>query len=340
MNEQGVHGAKRPTLEMVAAAAGVGRGTVSRVVNGSSQVSEQTVAAVNAAIEALGYVPNRAARSLASNRTMALALIVPENPERFLDDPYLAAVVRGIYARLEDSEYVLTLFVASSDPTRKTLRYLRGGNVDGAIIVSQHERDNYLLSLRDVMPIVFNGKPSEDGTPPYYYVDVDNEGAAREGTDYLVKNGRRRIAHIAGPHDMPAARDRVAGWQKALADAGLPADALELADFTAAGGAQAMRELLAKHPDLDSVFVASDQMAVGALGVLLDAGISVPEQVAVVGFDNSSAALSGRIPLTTVSQPAMESGNKVADVLLRILAGESPESASILPTTLVVRDSA
>ncbi len=331
---------KRPTLETVAAAAGVGRGTVSRVVNGSSQVSEQTVKTVNDAIKRLGYVPNRAARSLASNRTMAIALIVPENAERFLDDPYLAAVVRGIYARLEESEYVLTLFVASADPTRKTLRYLRGGNVDGAIIVSQHERDNYLLELGEIMPIVFNGKPNEAGTPPHYYVDVDNEAAALEATEYLIASGRRSIAHVAGPTDMPAAHERVLGWQSALERAGLDAGAIEHGDYTAAGGARAMRLLLEKHPDLDAIFAANDLMAMGAIGVLLDAGRAVPGDVAVVGFDNSSAALSARIPLTTISQPAMDSGRTAADVLLRVLAGESPERASILPTSLVQRDSA
>lgn len=340
MSEQWQHGTKRPTLEMVAAAAGVGRGTVSRVVNGSPQVSAETIAAVTAAIEQLGYIPNRAARSLVSNRTMAIALVVPENAERFLDDPYLAAVVRGIYARVEASDYVLTLLIASNDLTGKTMRYLRGGNVDGAIIVSQHERDNYLLKLRELMPIVFNGKPSEVGTPPYCYVDVDNVAASRSATDYLVAAGRRRVAHISGPTDMDAARDRITGWQLALADAGLPADMVHAGDYTVAGGARAMRELLVRHPDLDAVFVASDLMASGATSVLLDSGRTIPGDVAVVGFDNSSAALSGRVALTTVNQPALDSGRTAADNLLRMLAGESPEPATILPTTLVVRESA
>src|SRR5680860_11507 len=174
-----------PTLEMVAADAGVSRATVSRVVNGSTRVSPDTVAAVNTAIDRLRYVPNRAARSLANRQTQAVALVVPEDMTRFFGDPYFAAVVQGITRRLEESDYTLNLLVASSDPRHKTLRYLRSGSADGALIVSHHTGDDFVAELETTMPVVFGGRPSAADTPAYF-VDVDNAAGAETGTQRLI----------------------------------------------------------------------------------------------------------------------------------------------------------
>jgi DNA-binding LacI/PurR family transcriptional regulator len=319
----------------------VSRATVSRVVNGSPKVSPEIVAAVTAAIEKLNYVPNRAARSLASRQTQAVALIVPEDITRFFGDPYFAAVVQGITQRLDESEYILNLLVASSDPTHKTMRYLRSGNLDGALVVSHHTRDRFLADVESMIPLVFGGRPSSDLGPDAYFVDVDNVAGAESGTQHLLDIGRRRLGSITGPIDMPAGIDRFSGFQRTLERAGLPADAVEHADFTAASGTAAMRRLLERRPDLDGVFVASDLMATGALAVLREQGYSVPQDVAIVAFDDSPAAAGATVPLTTISQPSAEMGFAMADMLLRLLAGEPDvPRRTIMPTRLIRRASA
>lgn len=330
-----------PTLEMVAAEAGVSRSTVSRVVNGSPKVRPEVVDAVNRAIERLNYVPNRAARSLASRQTNAIALLVPEDTTRFFGDPYFAAIVEGITDRLDDSDYILNLLVASADPGRKTRRYLQGGNVDGALVVSHHNADNDLMQLELGLPLVFGGRPDVADLTGCFYVDVDNVAGSCVATQHLIDQGRRRIATITGPLDMPASMDRRAGCLRALSANGLSCVGEANGDFSRHGGELAMRDLLDRQPELDAIFVASDLMARGAMEALADRRRTVPGDVAVVGFDDSDAAISGQIHLTTIRQPSVEMGSRMAEILLDILHGHPPESpAVIMPTNLVVRDSA
>lgn len=331
----------QPTLEMVAAAAGVSRSTVSRVVNRSPHVRPDVVATVQRAIEALNYVPNRAARTLAGRHTYAVALLVPEEATRFFGDPYFASVVQGITSTLEQSDYILNLLVTGDGGTGKTRRYLQGGNVDGALVVSHHAGSTDLREVNASLPLVFGGRPLIPDLDPCHYVDVDNVHGARQATTHLVGLGRRRIATVAGPADMPAAEDRLTGWRQVLEAAGLAADAVEVADFTTAGGAAAMRRLLEQVPDLDAVFVASDLMARGALAALAERGRRVPDDVALVGYDDSTAATSGDPQLTTVRQPSVTMGARMTEMLLGLLGGREPHSrACILPTRLVVRDTA
>lgn len=330
-----------PTLEAVAAAAGVSRSTVSRVVNGSSHVRPDVIDAVNAAIESLNYIPNRAARSLANRQTMAIALVVPEDTNRFFGDPFFAEIVQGITQGLEDSDYVLNLQLASpSSPSEKTIRYLLGGNVDGAIVVSHHSGDDFFTTLDATIPVVFGGRPYHPELHRNNYVDVDNAAGAAMGTQYLIDLGRQRIGTIAGPPNMQAAIDRAEGWSDALREAGHPVDLVEYGDFTMASGAAAMRALLDREPNLDAVFVASDLMATGAIGVLRERGKAVPADIAVVGFDDSSAATSGEIALTTVHQPSREMGAEMARMLLALLRNEPTERERVMPTRMVVRTSA
>ncbi|WP_157002764.1 LacI family DNA-binding transcriptional regulator [Agromyces laixinhei] len=329
-----------PTLEAVAREADVSRATVSRVVNGSLKVSPEVVTAVNAAIAKLNYVPNRAARSLASRTAGAIALIVPEDVTRFFGDPYFAAIVQGITRRLDESDYLLNLLVASTDPGHKTMRYLRSGIVDGALVVSHHEGDELQHDAGKTVPLVFGGRPSSE-FDEHPFVDVDNVEGGRLGTAHLVEIGRRRIGTITGSLDMPAGIDRLTGFRLAMEAAELPAGAEESADFTVAGAIAATRRLLDRVPDLDGLFVASDLMATGALAVLRERGRAVPGDVAVVGFDDSPAATSAAIPLTTVHQPSEQMGFEMADLLLRHLAGDTDvPRRNIMPTRLVRRASA
>lgn len=337
-----------PTLEMVARVAGVSRATVSRVVNGSPKVSPDIVEAVNAAVAELRYVPNRAARSLARRSSNAIALVVPEDVTWFFSDPYFATIVKGITSRVDDSEFVLNLLVASNDPHHKTLRYLNSGVVDGAIVISHHVGDAILADTRPAVPLVFGGRPALESGADDYFVDVDNRAAAAAGTRYLIERGHRRIGSITGPVDMPAGIDRLDGYLDAVRGAGLGDELFETADFTAAGAALAARRLLDRVGtgpggalELDALFVASDLMATGVIAELRERGLRVPDDIAVVGFDDSPAALTGPVPLTTVAQPSEAAGAAMADVLLRLLAGDDAvPRATILPTELVVRESA
>ena len=330
-----------PTLEEVAAAAGVSRSTVSRVVNGSSRVSAEVLENVNRAIDELHYVPNRVARSLANRQTMAIALVVPEETTRFFGDPYFASIVDGITRGLASSDYVLNLqFANPGGPSDKTVRYLRGGNVDGALVVSHHSGNHFLAAIGNSLPVVFGGRPLHPEAQQSYYVDVDNAAAAAMGTQFLIDQGRQRIATITGSADMPAGMDREAGWLRAMERAGLRTDLVAHGDFSMASGARGMRALLDRAPGLDAVFVASDLMATGAVSVLRERGRAIPSDVAVVGFDDSPAAIGGEVDLTTVFQPSVEMGEAMALMLLELLRGENPAPVKIMPTRIVVRESA
>lgn len=328
----------RATIEEVAAAAGVSRSTVSRVVNGSTAVSPEALAAVHAVIERLNYMPNRAARSLASRQTHAIALIVPEDTTRFFGDPFFAAIVAGITGTLRSSDYLLNLLIASDDPGDKMTGFVRNGGVDGALLVSHHTSDAFIERIADAVPVVYGGRPVTRRETDYV-VDVDNIHGAREATRRLIDIGRTRIATISGPLTMLSSVDRVQGFREALADAALTPFAEEQGDYSEASGAEAARRILAAGRP-DAIFVASDLMARGALTALRASGIRVPEDVALVGFDDSSVALSCDPQLTTMRQPMYAQGETMAQVLLSRLAGGDPPRTTILPTELVVRASA
>jgi DNA-binding LacI/PurR family transcriptional regulator len=382
----------RPTLDEVAALAGVGRGTVSRVVNGSPQVSPAARAAVERAIVKLGYVPNRAARSLVTRRTDSVALVVSESEERVFGEPFFAGIVRGISSSLLETPLQLWLAMAQSPAERERVEHhLTNQHVDGVLLLSLHDADPLptLLAERD-LPVVLGGRPARmmplhtvsrpgdrrarlagrtladtavslatldrsdvahlaaslaplDGAGVPWFVDVDNASGARQAAAHLVAAGRRRLASVAGPQDMGVGLARLTGFREACGEAGLPADEdlIAYGDFSEPSGVAAMRQLLARRPDLDAVFVASDLMAAGALRALREAGKRVPEDVAVVGFEDSAVARQTDPPLTTVHQPVEEMGRQMARLLVsRIRGDELTQPYVLLETHLVVRQSA
>lgn len=331
----------RPTLEQVARAAGVSRATVSRVVNGSVTVAAPAREAVRRAVAELGYVPNPAARSLVTQRTDSVALILPESTHRvFSDDQFFPGVIRGVSQELEAAgKQLVLMLVGSASAHERAERYTTGGHVDGVLLASLHGTDPLpeVLLCRGV-PVVCSGRPLGSSQAPY--VDVDQHGGVAAAVAHLRAAGRRRIATIAGPPDMVAGKDRLAAYQRAVSGPGRGGGSIvATGDFTRDSGVAAMRQLLAEHPTIDAVFAASDLMAHGALAALREAGRRVPDDVAVVGFDDIALARYTEPPLTTVRQPIEEIGRTITRQLLRLLAGTPVDRAVVLPTELVVRES-
>jgi DNA-binding LacI/PurR family transcriptional regulator len=320
----------------VAAAAGVSRATVSRVVNGGSRVSAEVRAAVEAAIADLGYSPNRAARSLVTRRTGSVALVVSEPEARVFSDPMLAVVTRAIGQALAETDLQLVLMMTPAGAGRRRLtRYLLGGHVDGVMLMSLHGDDPLVAELSQAsLPVVLLGRPMSP--LPIPHVDSDSVDGARQATAHLRSLGCRKIATIAGPDDMCAGVDRLLGYREALDGPGIVARG----DFSMASGETAMAELLAREPDVDGVFAASDLMAAGALRALRAGGRRVPDDVALVGYDDLDIAELTEPPLTTVHQPLPDMARAMVASLLTQIGGDRAPESVVVPNALVVRASA
>jgi len=332
----------RPTLEEVAARAGVGRGTASRVINGGEKVSEKSRQAVEDAIAELGYVPNANARALVTRRTDAVALVIAESEERVFGEPFFAGIIRGIGSALAEADRQLVLLLAQASQRRGALDdYLTRQHVDGVLLLSLHDDDELPDRIRGHgLPVVVGGRAHEGVLSGF--VDVDNVQGAELAVAHLVERGRTRIATIAGPADMVAGASRFQGYVAGLAAAGRPLDERLVArgDFGQQSGAAAMRDLLERAPELDAVFCANDLMALGALQTLRDEGRKVPQDVAVVGFEDAPVALSAHPPLTTVHQSPERMGREMVALLLETMAAPDLDRPSrMLSTHLVVRDS-
>nr|BFE56895.1 LacI family DNA-binding transcriptional regulator [Dactylosporangium thailandense] len=333
--------ARRPTINDVAAAAGVSRGTVSRVLNGGHDVSDAAQEAVERAMRKTGYVVNQHARSLVTQRSQSVAFILSEPQERLFEDPNFNVLLHSCTQALAKHDITLLLTLASSLEDRKRLgRYLTGGHVDGALLVSTHSGNPLIPELlARGLPVVACGKPLGYERQAAYVAADDRDGA-RQMVTYLLESGRRRIGTITGPLDTSGGVERLAGYREALGlDTADSPGLVAHGDYTRAGGEAAMRRLLEAAPDLDAVFVASDLMAAGALTALHRAGRRVPGDVAVGGFDDSRIATDTQPPLTTVRQSYPRIGAEMVRLLLSQIDGESP-AAVIIPTELVVRESA
>ncbi|GAB2690009.1 LacI family DNA-binding transcriptional regulator [Thalassiella azotivora] len=331
-----------PTLESVAALAGVSRSTASRVLAGSARVSEHAKQAVQAAAAELSYAPNQAARALVTRRSDALAFVVSESGERFFADPFFANVLRGAQAAAaERRRQLVFVIVATDDDRARFVEYAAGGHLDGAMFLSLHGDDPLPARVQRLgVPVVIAGRP-QSGRRSLPYVSPDNVAGGRAAGQVLVERGCRRVATITGPSDMTAGTDRLTGLREALRGAGLdlPPELVVEGDFGMDSGRRAMAVLLDRGARVDGVFAANDLMAVGALQTLQERGLRVPQDVAVVGFDDVPVAAAAHPPLTTVRQPLEAMGRQMARLLLDQAAG-SPTTSVVLDTELVVRQSA
>ncbi len=332
---------KRPTLEQVAEVAGTSRATVSRVINHSPKVSAPVRETVERAIAQLGYTPNRAARSLVTRRTNSVGLVVAESEQRVFGEPFFADLVRGVSTALDGTDVQLVLLLNRSDQDRSRVQEFLASHVDGVLLVSSRTEDPLIEQLATgSIPAVLAGRPLHTAQLPY--VDVDNVGGARQAVGHLAELGCTRIATVTGPQDMVAGVDRLAGYRQGLEAAGLPFDD-ELVfegDFGGDSGEQGAAQLLDRHGDVDAIFAASDLMAIGTMQELKRRGRRVPDDVAVVGFDDSVIATTTQPGLSSVHQAVGELGRQMIERLLELMGGSTPvPNATILPTHLVVRES-
>jgi DNA-binding LacI/PurR family transcriptional regulator len=330
-----------PTLADVAHLAGVSSATASRVLTGSARVRPQTRGKVEQAISQLGYARNRAARSMQSRTTGSVGLVVCEENVKFFGDPFFARMLWVISKALTSADLQLVLLMLYSASDYHTLsRYLRGGHVDGALFMSMHSRPDFDYASLGI-PLVLCGRPV-GGTDGLSYVDADNVDGARKAVSYLVDSGRKAVATIAGPPDMSPGVDRLLGYRKAMTAIGISdSGMIAYGDFSRRSGEHALYRLIDHRPGLDAVFVASDLMAAGALHALRRLGRRVPDDVAVIGFDDLPLSQHTQPTLSTVRQPVDAMGARmVSELLTQISTGNTEPSHVILGTELVLRRSA
>jgi LacI family transcriptional regulator len=332
-----------PTLEEVAKLADVSRSTVSRVVNDQPNVRSEVRERVWEVIHQTGYQPHAAARSLVTSRTHVIGMIIPEAVTTLFTDPFFPLLLRGATDACNSHQYqlMLSLFTANTDRKEIYQRILRSGYLDGVLVASASLKNPIVPNLlRDRIPFISVGRHPDERV---HYVDVDNVGGARMAVEHLIRLGHRRIATIAGPPDMIAGQDRLSGYRQALEARGIPVDEelIVEGDFTESSGTVAMQRLLPASPT--AVFVASDMMAVGALKALRQAGLEVPQDIALAGFDDIPIASVIEPALTTVRQPIERMASMAVEVLLSLLETSSEEEAPaqriVLPMELVIRAS-
>jgi LacI family transcriptional regulator len=333
------------TLEEIARLAGVSRSTVSRVVNGDRRVSDDARARVQDVIQRHNYHPNAAARSLASRRTRVLGLLVSKAVGSLFTDPFYPILIRGTADGCNTAGYTLAMLMDTSDDGRAVdlldQRVIRGRHVDGLILACHAVDDPIVPRLQaDRIPFVLVGRHPGAAVS---FVDIDSRGAAQEAVAHLLGHGYRRIAMICGPPNLIAAIDRHAGYVTAMQEAAVPPDPRRVlfADFTQRGGHDAMRTLLADPARVpEAVFAASDAMAIGAAIAIQEAGLRVPDDIAVMGFDGLTVGANMRPPLSTVTQPVADLGREAVRMLLAAIdAPDLAPAQQFLPTQLTLRRS-
>ncbi|WP_285783941.1 LacI family DNA-binding transcriptional regulator [Microbispora sp. NBRC 16548] len=330
-----------PTLAEVAAAAGVSPATASRVLTGSVRVTTSTRRQVHDAMSRLGYVRRRAPRGSAGRRAeQIIAAVVCEHSPRLFTEPFYARLLSACEEVLTTHGVPMVVMTATPATASIAAPPLVAGAVDGVLLIGARARHPLAVTLAaSGVPVRCAGRPPDGIDLPF--VDMDNGDGGRQAAEHLLLNNRKHIATIAGPPTLPAARDRLEGFRQTLRDAGVLDMPVAYGDFTHASGAHAMQWLLQRAPHLDAVFAASDVMAAGAMQTLRRAGRKVPDDVAVIGYDDAPVARHTSPTLTTVRQPVEEMATLAARLLLMTLGdGDNPKGNPVLPTELVVRESA
>ncbi len=327
------------TIRDVAERAGVAPITVSRVINNSGYVSEETRARVEAAIAELQYVPNSLARSLRFKRTHTLALVLTD-----ITNPFWTTVARGVEDAASRHGFNVILCNTDENEDKQTeyLNVLLQKQVDGFLLVpARSTAEPITLIQRQRVPVVVL-----DRQVPGAQVDIvrgDSEGGAYELTRLLLSLGHRRIVMLSGPRGVSTAVDRVTGYRRALTEAGIAEDAMLIyyGEYTQDGGYHMTQQALTAQPRPTALFAANNFIAIGALRALREAGLQVPEDITLVCFDDIPATLVIEPFLTVVAQPAYEMGQRATELLLARLSGQAPDEYQeiVLPAQVIIRRS-
>ena len=331
---------RRATIQDVAETAGVSRGTVSRVLNGSPKVSPEARKAVEKAIAVCNYRSNPHARSLASGRNDAVAVLLTESQAELFADPTFSLLLQGVSDGLAGSDTALVLLLAGNEEERRRAsRFLDSRHVDGVVHLSPHTEDPILQTLlgSDVPVVLCGQPPSGAASKPLWSVSVTDRVGAVDAVSHLLARGARRIGMIAGPADAPGSLGRIEGYREALG-ASFDPELVVHGDYSQESGRVALAELLDRAPEVDAVFCASDRMAAGAYDTARERGLRIPDDLRVVGFDGHAIGLELEPQLTTVAQPIRRVGRAAVQMLTEIAKGHDP-GHRVFSTELVVRAS-
>jgi LacI family transcriptional regulator len=330
------------TLKEIADQAGVSRSTASRVVNNQPNVSDKVRQRVLSVIHETNFHPNAAARTLASQRSWVIGLVLPHSVSTFFTDPYYPHLIKGIAQACNQKNYTLALFLVGTKEDEENVypRIARKGFLDGVVVQSGHHGDQGIIGRMIDMkiPMIVAGRPFRSDNVTY--LDIDNVHSAYIAVNHLIRLGRRRIGTITGPVNSTVGLDRLAGYRQALAERGMDFDEALIADgdFTEVGGYYAMQKLLPAKPD--AVFAASDTMAIGAMRAVKDAKLKIPDEIAFVGFDDLPIASYAAVPLTTIRQPVVQFGICAIDTLIDMIENRITQPSHIIMNTeLIIRAS-
>jgi LacI family transcriptional regulator len=335
---------KRATQADVAALAGVSQTTVSYVINDSDiAIPQSTRQRILEAMDELGYVPNISARSLRTSKTYTIATIIPD-----ISNPFYPAFQRGIQDVTRNKDYDLVLYNTDGleGEEKRCLRSLEERQVDGAIVALFHHDHQALKSLLDknISLVALIPYAQDVGILPLDTIYIDNSAAAFMAVCHLVEQGHSRIGMVAGSPNTPTGLRRIRGYQRALESHHLPLDEtiIREGEFTDRGGYESMKRLLMVSPRVTAVFAANDLMAIGAMVAIREAGLSIPEDIAIVGFDDIFSAAMISPPLTTINQFKQNLGRRAAEMLFERLDGSVTGNgrSQEMPFELIIRKSA
>ena len=329
-----------PTIADVAAHAGVSTSTVSYVMNNRNRVSPGTRRRVLRAIEELGYQPNNAAQGLATRQMDSLGILVPLSPEAVFSDPFFPEILRGIGRATHRHRYTMVLSMVAEDELYQAgVHLLRSKRTDGLLVIDPRRAHSQIPPLvEEGFPVVVIGRQEH---PDVMWVDVDNVSGGYQAARHVTGgHAHAPVAIISGPQGHQSAMDRLKGYRQALEEAGYDWEEIPIAygDFSETSGYECMRQLLESGRPA-KVLAANDLMATGAYQAIAEAGLSIPGDVAVVGFDDVAYGKYLSPPLTTVRQPTAELGETAGEMLLAALEEKEPPTSVTLPVTLIVRKS-
>ena len=338
MSTRPTPGTRRPTINDIATKVGLSKASVSRALNGKQDVDPETRKRIFKIATQMGYVPSATARALSNGRSNCLGLLVPS-----LTWPWILEVLRGVAEEIERSGYSLMLYTTANgeDSERAFMsQVVPAGAVDGLALVIPPGMFEYIgeLAKRGMPVVVIDDRGHH---PEFPTVATTNLEGGRSATQHLIDLGRRRIAMLNGQLEFGCNRDRLEGYKSALQDAGIRFESRHTMTgyFTEESGASGIARVLEADPKVDAVFAANDLMAFGAMRAIRNAGRRIPDDVAVVGFDDIPASAITHPPLTTVHQPLYEMGRKAAGMVMAAVRGDRIEGRIELPTSLVVRAS-